>query len=199
MIIKFIIFVMLLWYILYNYVVYWYKSIMQNLRIILPQNMVEDRRSYHFFRSYYHVSSFYDHKTTFDTDNSYYGKTFMAQTNNTYFIMVDKDDDDPCLYNIPSREQFIKSLDNYDESKVILHIHFLDHSMIYVKHDNSLNVNNIKASITPMTKPHQFDEYPFTNLPKGEGIIGVLNQNKIPTVKRERSESIRPPLKKVKV
>lgn len=174
---------------IWNSLEYIYDLFMQGLKIILPQNLDTNSSTYHFYRHYYHVNYFIDNKKTFDTDNTYYGRTFMKQSNNVYFVMVDKDDCDPCLYNIPNREQFLLSLKNYNENKIVLQIQFLYDSMIYVAHNNSLNVNNVGAEPVPWSRPSEFAEFPFTPLPRGQGII-IKTKKPLTVPKRERSESI---------
>lgn len=97
----------------------------------------------HFDSHYLHIDSFYNNKRSFETDNTYYGKTFLANTKNIYYKLLPAE---PCphdIYHIPNRDQFIQSLANKKDTDIIVQIIIIDNSTIYVDHDNSLCVNNV--------------------------------------------------------
>jgi len=170
------------WFIAFKYIKSWFTLLMSRARITAYAESDDNKaKVYHFYQKYYDVTKFYNNVRTFDTDNSYYGKTFKENTDNTYFVVVDKGSN-PFLYNIPNREEFLKSLANYDNGKMILQIHFTDDSMIYVARDNSLRVNNVYGTRMELT---DFDQFPFRKIPNGKG-SGHLFAKK---PKRERSET----------
>lgn len=131
-----------------------------------------------FFHSHYlDITDFYDNKKIFTTDTTYYGNTFLKNTQNQYFKVLSSAPKNQDLHIIPSRTQFIQSISKMKSGDIIVRIIIYPKTMIYVAKDNSLCLNNV--SCEHVERLNLLKEF-WCDIPKNHyTVYENLNQTKI--------------------